>query len=186
MDTNTLYALLEKERQDLVMQHLYGMRLDFHKAMSFYFKQLEQTQEIDDIFTETLIHFMDKVIEGEIILENDSILFYLRGIAINLIKKNYKKRSKEFAAAEIFTYLCEDSEWELSFVRERSRLMDYLEHCLQDLGQRYQMLIRAIFYEELSVEDLIKRFDYANAESVYRAKYKALLKLKERLKNYPK
>jgi RNA polymerase sigma factor (sigma-70 family) len=186
MDTNTLRSLIEKDRPDLVMRHLYGLRQDFHKAMNFYFKQLEQTEEIDDIFTETLIHFVDKVMEGEIILTQQPVLFYLRGIAINLIKKNYKKRSKEFAAAEIFTYLCEDSEWERSSVKERGKLMDYLEHCLQSLGERYQTLLYAFFYEELTVEEVIKRFNYTNADSVYRAKYKALSKLREKLRNYPK
>lgn len=146
----------------------------FPAVGGFVSKRGGSFEDARDIFQDALVIFYEKTIAGDL----DSLLSreaYLMGIAKHLWIRKYTDERKKVAF--------DASELSLTIPVEYTEPSgDRLLALLERTGQRCLELLRAFYYDKLSLEDISQRFDFSGTRSATSQKFKCIEKIRATIK----
>jgi DNA-directed RNA polymerase specialized sigma24 family protein len=128
-------------------------------------------EEAQDIFQDTLVIYYEKIAsaQAEIIVSEKA---YLLGIAKNIWLQRYKANSRNQPL----------SDFDIEIVPDEQLATGKILHYLETAGKKCMELLKAYYYDGLSVDNVATLFGYSGTHSATVAKYKCLEKVRETVK----
>lgn len=127
-------------------------------------------EEAQDIFQDALVAYYEKIVSGNQSIANGHA--YIFGIAKNLWLQQYKNGSKNSLLQS-----------QGSFVEnEETPSTEKVLHYLATAGKKFMELLKAYYYDHMSVENVVSAFGYSGKRPATVAKYKCLEKVRETVK----
>lgn len=126
--------------------------------------------EAQDIFQDALVAYYEKVVSGNQDIVNGHA--YIFGIAKNLWLQQYKNGNKN----SLFQTQGGFEE------NEEAPSTEKVLHYLATAGKKCMELLKAYYYDHMSVENVVSAFGYSGKRSATVAKYKCLEKVRETVK----
>lgn len=133
-----------------------------------------------DIFQEAILEFVD-IVKKDNFLGKSSIKTFLFAISKNLWRQELRsrdrrnKREKLFNGNEQIQLPEADERW---FNKDRQKAMDKI---YGEIGDVCRNILQGFYYEELSMKDLLKKFNYENEQVLRNRKSLCLKKIKNAL-----
>lgn len=126
-----------------------------------------------DIFQDSLVIFYEKAVQPGVVLKKSENA-YLFGIARHLWTTRWKK-SRQFQCIG-------DQEEKITehekILGQGNKIVEFLEKS----GKKCMELLKAFYYDRLSMEELSTSFGYASTRSATVQKYKCLEKVRDKVK----
>ena len=166
MNNNKLYTV--KGREHFFVE-LYTKA--FPAVARFIAQRGGSLEEAQDIFQDALVIYYEKVIAApaEIIINEKA---YVLGITKNLWLHRYKVGSRNRPLNDLDTEALPDEQL------ATDKILKYLEAA----GRKCMDLLKAYYYDGLSVSSVATLFGYSGIRSATVAKYKCLEKVRETVK----
>ena len=128
--------------------------------------------EAKDVFQDALVVFYEKSVDGSIAVQT-SEQAYLVGISKHLWAKKFRENNQ-------LTSL--DAQWDVIDNEEMLLSENKLMHYLETAGQKCMELLKAFYYDNLSVKSIAGLFGYSGERSATVQKYKCMEKVRETIK----
>lgn len=166
MNNNRLSTV--KEREDFFMT-LY--KKTFPIVAQYVARMGGSLEEAQDIFQDTLVIYYEKKVseKGGIIVNENAYLF---GIAKRLWLRRYEDDSKNQLLNDL----------DIEDVPEERLADGKILHYLETAGKKCMELLKAYYYDNLSIINITTLFGYSSSHSATVAKYKCLEKVRETVK----
>lgn len=165
------FDLKDQQQREKTFEHLYGEV--FPVVAEIVSKQGGSFHDAKDIFQDALIIFYEKNINGELNVKLSDEA-YIVGIAKHLwikkFKSKYRSLSLDFLEKEI--KLPQDY-FEIE-IKKTNRLL----HLLEVAGKKCLELLRSIYYDKLSMNEVSRVHGFSNPHSASVQKYKCIEKIK--------
>jgi DNA-directed RNA polymerase specialized sigma24 family protein len=130
-------------------------------------------EEAQDIFQDTLVIYYEKVASAKSeIIDNENA--YLFGIAKKLWLRRYNEDSKN--------QHLNVNDFDIEDVPDEILATNKILHYLETAGKKCMELLKAYYYDHLSVDNIATLFGYSGTHSATVAKYKCLEKVRETVK----
>ena len=147
--------------------------------ISYFRKYKINTEDILDIYQDSIIVVYQKFSKGNAELRNASLKTYLYGVAKHKMydyfnQKNYK--TNEFEDLKIV-----DEEFEIK--KEPSLYEKLLAKHLKTISESCQQVLRLYYYRNLSIKEIVMKTDYKDENTVKSHKSRCLKRLKALCKN---
>jgi DNA-directed RNA polymerase specialized sigma24 family protein len=158
------------ERKALFM-HLYQQA--FPLVAKFVRDRGGSFEEAKDVFQDALVIYYEKLTTSDVVLQY-SERSYILGIAKHLWAKKSKQHNHHIALDDSLAGIAmeEPGTW------APEKLLDLLHHS----GQRCMELLRAFYYDKLSMSKIANRFGFSSERSATVQKYKCLEKVRDLVK----
>lgn len=142
-------------------------------ALSKYVSRMGGSfDEAKDVFQDALVIYYEKIVAMEDIPGSDKA--YLFGIAKHLWLKKYRDNSMNVPLVDFNGGILDEEDTK----PRTEKLMHYLETS----GQKCMEILKAFYYDKLSVKQLADLFGYTSIRSATVQKYKCLEKVRDRIK----
>jgi len=126
-----------------------------------------------DVFQDALVIFYEKSVGGEIVLQTTEQA-YLFGVAKHLWSQKFRENA---------LYASVDAQWDVVAEEEYHQPSEIkLMHYLQTAGAKCMELLKAFYYDNLSVKSIAGLFGYSGERSATVQKYKCMEKVRETIK----
>ena len=129
-----------------------------------------QVADAEDIFTDTVLKFREKVMANEVSFQN--IKGYLTTIAVNMLRDRWKKKPLQ-SVEEMIAELDErdNNEGSDSMILNEERenelkKIDALRKALAERGQRCQDLLTDTMYKDIPPRFLVEKYQFKNARII--------------------
>jgi RNA polymerase sigma factor (sigma-70 family) len=129
--------------------------------------------EAKDIYQEALLAFWIKAASGKLEMTS-KISTYLYSICQNLWRKELDRKSR------LINEQKDGVQPDKSEENERAKLIN---KCLNDLGETCRKILYYFYYEELSMDDIAEKMNFANADTAKTKKYKCKKELDKLVKS---
>jgi DNA-directed RNA polymerase specialized sigma24 family protein len=130
--------------------------------------------EAKDIFQDALVIYYEKVVSNSIALRTNEQA-YLLGIAKHLWAKKFKDNLQ-------YTPIDELSASEFTDAEDEQPSEAKLLHYLETAGQKCMEILKAFYYDNLTVATITGLFGYSGVRSATVQKYKCMEKVRETIK----
>lgn len=137
-----------------------------------------------DIFQESVLIVIEKIKNGKF-KGNSSVKTFLLGIARNLWLHEQRARQRR-SGREIQYSRQEEEEMDFHerlFARSNVAI---IKNLLDMVGELCGKILTGVYYEKLSMKELLKKFDYENEQVLRNRKASCMKKLKKILSENPK
>lgn len=129
-------------------------------------------QDAKDIFQDALIVFWQKVKSGKLILTS-KISTYLYSICLNLWRKELERKKRLSREEKDGTsYINDDQAERIKIVNE----------CIGMLGETCKNVLTFYYFENMSMQDIADKLNFANTDTAKTKKYKCKKKLDKLMK----
>lgn len=132
--------------------------------------------EAKDIYQDALIIFWQKAISGKLILTS-KISTYLYSICLNLWRKELDKKAK-FTDNEVRDDVLQEFQ-----EHEKKEKIRIVHECINELGETCKKILSYHYFDGMSMEDIAKKLDLANANTAKTKKYKCKKRLDDLIKS---
>jgi DNA-directed RNA polymerase specialized sigma24 family protein len=166
MNNNRLSTV--KQREDFFMA-LY--KKAFPIVAQYIARMGGSLEEAQDVFQDTLVIYYEKVAseKAEIIVNENAYLF---GIAKRLWLRRYNDGNKNQLL----------NDFDIEDVPDEIIATGKILYYLETAGKKCMELLKACYYDHLSVDNVATLFGYSTTHSATVAKYKCLEKVRETVK----
>jgi len=161
---------IAEERKVLFMQ-LYKQA--FPLVAKFISERGGSFDEAKDIFQDALVIYYEKLVTANVLLQY-SERSYILGIAKHLWAKKNKQNSQQIPLDDSLAGIA----MEETGISAPEKLLDLLHHS----GKRCMDLLRAFYYDKLSMSGIARRFGFSSERSATVQKYKCLEKVRDLVK----
>ena len=161
---------------------LYNKHKDY--CLRFMNKMYFDEEINRDIYQDAVIVFIEKMRDNKLTLENTSIQTYLNSICRNQVLVRLKQKNKPVSMAEDWenNYSDKYTDWfdeQAEVKNDRIKiLMEELE-VMKDKGQVCYELLRKVFFENKTMEDIATLMNYTNADNAKNQSYRCRERLKK-------
>lgn len=104
---------------------------------------------------------------------------YLYSVARYLWKDVRKKRQREVGLDEPQHLPCVDIHSDMECHQEQQQQQHALASVLQQLGDKCKTLLKAYYYQKMTMKEIAQAFDYRNVDSAKTQKYKCIERAKK-------
>ena len=134
-------------------------------------------QEAKDIYQEAVMAFYERVQQPAFVL-TCKIKTYLYAVCRRLwLKKQAEKKRFNGNIEDVETFLGLDDE--IADLFEKEKRLERMESSLNGLGEPCRSILEDFYIKDFSMEDIISKFGYTNADNAKNQKYKCLQRLKK-------
>lgn len=137
-----------------------------------------QMDDALEVYQETIIALFENITSGKLQELNSSLKTYLFSIGKNKYLSMARKRGRN-VGSEGHLEVIKDGADELEEVKIKDERLTLVEASLKKLGDHCRQLLTMYYYEKLSMERIMKRLDYKNANTAKNQKYKCMQKLRK-------
>lgn len=171
-----LISQLRSAHPDKAFRQLYQ---HFPMTKKFIRNHGGNTEDAEDVFQEALIIFCRNVHRADFVLTVKPST-YLFSVCKYLWKDVLKKRSRTFNVT-ITSELELREEETLEHLLQQEEKAKQAEKALSALGERCWQIIRAFYFEHLSMQSIAERMGFQSEKIAKNQKYKCLEKAREQL-----
>lgn len=165
------------------------LKVIFEENASYCIRKLTSkhscpVEDAEDIYTDAILNFRNKMISGEIQFLTD-LRSYLYATCRNMFFAKLKKEERTTRAAnEIYRGTNEwlNDEEDLSVYHEKIRKM--VIDALSTIPEKCQQLLRAFYFDRMSLEEIAKRFEFASANVAKVSKSRCYKKLIDQVRYF--
>lgn len=181
-DSQLQFGIMQNDEQ--AWRHIYqGMRFGFASILlkSFTNSNL-RTEDIEDIFQESLIVLMRKVNDGSFVASRDGAMFsYLVEIGSRLTQNFLRKKRALISDKAVKISLNRHKEEETSIsVDEKQQTQDeFLDRVFDLLPSSCKSLLKYFYWEHKPMDEIASILGMRNADSAKTKKSKCMNKFKE-------
>lgn len=163
--------------QEEALTYLYQQL--YKKVVAFIVKNNGSEIDAEDIFQDGLLAFM-KMVKQDKIEVGVKVEAYIFSICRNLWYKKLQKAKREVALSDDFeTVEVEEIKLQKIISKEKSVL---LKEILESLGGSCSEILIAFYYEQLSMEEIVKKMDLSSVQVAKNKKYLCMKKLQKLVK----
>lgn len=164
---------------EMVISEDYGMAETYELAFPVVAKFVRQAggsfEVAKDIFHDALVIFMEKSSQGTVnIIKSDTA--YILGISKHLWIRKHKQDNCNIQIDDLEKDITIPDDYFPTF--NNKRLLNFLKRS----GKKCMDLLRAFYFQELSMKKIVSDLGYSNEHSVSTQKYKCLEKLRNTVK----
>lgn len=145
----------------------------FPAAASFVRKMGGSLEDAKDVFHDALVIYYEKKMAGNFSPEQENDSAYLVGIAKHLWYRKFKQDSRNTFFNDALEAIEEETDPSVS-----PSLISYLEAS----GKKCLELLRAFYYDKLSMKEVAGRFDFSGERSATAQKFKCLEKVRNAMR----
>lgn len=161
----------EQDRLEELITRLY---LNVFPAVAAFVSKMGGTYEqARDVFQESIVAYYEKVITPGKEIET-SEKAYLMGIARHIWYREHRKSELSRPLKELDADIADLARPEPSAIK----LMTFLEVA----GERCMQMLKAFYYDKLSLENIANRFGFSSTRSATVQKYKCIEKVRDQVK----
>jgi RNA polymerase sigma factor (sigma-70 family) len=132
-----------------------------------------------DVIQETMVAFVE-IVQQEKFRGESTIKSFLYAITRNLWLTELRKRSSSENRNRIFEKAKEDSEQATVFHLIKHEHFKTIQKLFEKLGEKCKQLLTLVYYEDLSMNDIIKQMPgYENEQVLRNKKYKCMKQLEK-------
>ncbi len=132
----------------------------------------------EEVFQETIIAFFENVKNGRLSELSSSLKTYIFSIGKNKYLSLARKSGRS-VSAEGHLELVTDNSDELEEVKFKDEQLNMVEASLKKLSDHCRKLLNLYYYQKLSMEDIMEKLDYKNANTAKNQKYKCMQQLRK-------
>ncbi|MEM6845317.1 MAG: sigma-70 family RNA polymerase sigma factor [Bacteroidota bacterium] len=177
MKANETITCIREGDKDVITETYQQYRQEFIRWVIR--KYARSDEEAREVYQEVFYRFLTAIRSGKLTYINSSIKTYLFGIGKNILSEQ-KRRSIRFDHEIDEEKVAENYEERLQ-KEEREQEFLLLESIFEQLDDQAQKLLRMVYYENRSMNEIAKELDYKNAASAKNQKYKYMEKIRKML-----
>lgn len=130
-----------------------------------------------DLFHDAVIIFLEKERGGQLEIKTSAIA-YIKGIT-RVLWFHHFRQSRQYLSLDDTIH---DIAIPEDFYNPQKEHISLLQH-LKQAGHKCLQLLKAFYYEQLSMQEIASQFNYSTIRSATVQKYKCLEKVREQVKN---
>lgn len=163
---------------------LYKKHKDY--CLRFMYKMYFDEEAIEDIYQDAVIVFIEKIRDNKLVLVDTSIQTYLTSICRNQVLIRLKKKNKTVLMVDDGDndYSDRYTDWfdEQADVKNNriKIIMEELE-LMKERGQICYELLKKIFFENKTLEDVATLMNYTNSDNAKNQSYRCRERLKKQV-----
>ena len=181
-DAELIAAIRDKKTLNQAILSIYQQYSE--TVSSFIIHYGGSRQDAQDAFQETVVAFIDIVMNGKFRMEA-SVKTFLVSIARNIWFNELRKKERAGHREKQFENNREHKEMDISHYISDRELKQQLSELLSKLGEPCRKILLLFYYENLSIKEMVAQLPYENEQVVRNKKYKCLLQLTELIKDHP-
>ncbi len=149
----------------------------YFPSVAFYIKQNQgNNEDAQDIFQEAIIVLLQKIRQPDFVLTS-SLKTYLYAVSKNLWLKRLRDNKLRIVDND-FSYTDYGSEaYTFELEQEKSK-EEKVENWLQKITRNCQSILKALFFYEKPMEDLMEKMGWKNKHTATNQKYKCIQQIK--------
>lgn len=163
-DQQALSKLYEEHRKDFslwLIKH-YGSAMD----------------DALEVYQETIIAFYENVVSGKLSELSSSIKTYLFSIGKNKYLSMTRKSGRNVNSDAHLQMVTDDGS-ELEEKKVKEDMLTLVEASFKKLSEHCRKLLKFFYYDRLSMEDIMDKLKYKNANTAKNQKYKCMQQLRK-------
>lgn len=163
---------------------LKAVYLDYRSEFINFALQFNLTQdEAVDVYQDSVLAFRENIATGKLSVLKSSIKTYLFSIGKYMIY-DYLRSKKRFVNSNIILTAENEGEgFEPLFNEEFNVKEQLLKNAFARLGEKCKNILTLFYYQEYSIEEIVKALNYSSKDVVKSQKSRCLKSLKEKMKN---
>jgi RNA polymerase sigma factor (sigma-70 family) len=135
-------------------------------------------EDAEDIYSDSILNFREKVIQDKISVLTD-LRSYLYATCKNMLLVRFKKAQRITEAATVLSQAADDFEYsddenELTYFEE---IFKITEKAMTSLPEKCQALLKAFYFDRISLEEIAEKYNMANANVAKVSKSRCFQKL---------
>ncbi len=176
-DTEILIDLRHEIKMNIALRYIYK---EYYRLLeSYIINNKGSSDDAADIIQETMVAFLEIVRQNKFRGES-SIKSFLYSITRNLWLSELRKRNSTENRHRVFEKAKEDTEQDMIFHLIKHEHFKTIQGLFEKLGNKCQQLLMLVYYEDLSMNDIVKQMpDYQNEQVLRNKKYKCMKQLEE-------
>ena len=178
-DIDFIQAIRDNKRGTAKSLYLQYREPFFNWARLRYTKNEE---DLADAFQEAIIIFYQNVQEGKITELRSSLKTYLFSIGKNILLKRFEKQKRFVSSDTEDVKDFEDLDIEIEEKEALTHKQTILKAALNKLGENCRELLRYFYYRGFDNEEIARRMDYKNTDTVKSRKRNCMVKLEKILR----
>ncbi len=131
-----------------------------------------------EVYQETIITLYENVVSGRLSELSSSLKTYLFSIGKNKYLSMARKNRRNVSSEGHLRMVADDGE-ALEEAKLKDQRLSLVEASLQKLSDHCRELLKLYYYDQLSMEDIMERLDYKNANTAKNQKYKCMQQLRK-------
>lgn len=178
-DVELIEALKNENSIDHAIEFIYST---YYRLLEYYVIQNNGTKDdAADVIQETIIAFIEIIERGKFRGEA-SVNSFLHSIAKNIwlgeLRKKTSRDNRNLSFEKQQEQVSEDVSAHLIY-HEQQRAINFL---FEELGEKCKKLLLMVYYEDLSMKDILIRMpEYQNEQVLRNKKYKCMKELQEKV-----
>ncbi len=172
------------------------LKIDVDKAIKYmyreYFEMLKiytcqnsgSEEDAQDIFQETLVAFID-IVQKDKFRGESSIKTFLFTVHRNIWLNELKKRGKAEKRNVIFENDKDSALLDVSYFITQNETRKQILSILEELGEICKKILLAVYYENLSMKEILVNVNYETEQALRNKKSKCLKQLEQLLTANP-
>lgn len=146
---------------------------------SYLINNKGNSDDAADIIQETMVAFVE-IVQQEKFRGESSVKSFLYAITRNLWLAELRKRNSAGNRNRIFEKAKDDTEQSMVFHLIKQEHHKTIQQLFEKLGDKCKQLLLLVYYEDLSMNDIIKQMpDYQNEQVLRNKKYKCMKQLEQ-------
>ena len=180
-DAELIIALKQPGEMDAAIKFLYN---EYYELLERYIINNKGTKEdAADIIQETVIAFIE-ITEQNKFRGDASVKSFLYAITRNLWLAELRKRTSSENRNRIFEKAKDTTEHAVVEQLVQREHFGLIQQLFNKLGDKCKQLLMLVYYEDLSMSDVVKQMpDYQNEQVVRNKKYKCMKQLEQMIQD---
>ncbi len=176
-DAELVNALKNPKEMDAAIRVIYK---DYYGLLeSYVIKNNGNKEDAADIFQETIVAFIE-IAEQDKFRGEASVKSFLYAITRNLWLAELRKRNSAENRNRIFEKAKDTTEEGVVQHLMRREHFDLVQQLFDKLGTKCKQLLMLVYYEDLSMNDILRQMpDYQNEQVLRNKKYKCMKQLED-------
>lgn len=189
METNKIYPdatvianLRSGNDFDSTIRYLY--KVNYRKVEVYIVQNKGSEEDAQDVFQEVMVTFIE-LVKHEKFRGESSISTFLLALSRNTWLNELKKRGRALLRDEKFEKAKSTRDDDISKYMVHREMRNQVMQLLNNIGDTCKKILLAVYYENLSMKEILLQLDYENEQVVRNKKYKCLKQLEQVLATRP-
>jgi RNA polymerase sigma factor (sigma-70 family) len=183
-DSELIEAIKLSQKTDLDRAIKYMYREYFDMLKIYTCQNNGNEEDAQDVFQEVLVAFID-IVKKDKFRGESSIKTFLFTINRNIWLNELKKRGKAEKRNVIFENEKDSSLLDVSHVITQNETRRQILSIVDELGETCKKILLAVYYENLSMKEILENVEYESEQALRNKKSKCLKQLEQLLTANP-
>jgi len=180
-DTELIHILKDDRQIDAGIKFIYR---EYYSLLEYYVTNNKGSKEdAADIIQETIVAFIE-IVQQNKFRGDASVKSFLYSIGRNIWLSELRKRNSADNRNRIFEKAKDTTEQETVQHLIHREYYNAIQQLFERLGEKCKLLLMLVYYEDLSMKDIVEKMpDYQNEQVLRNKKYKCMKQLEQMIQD---